>query len=102
MGEAVDSAPELLVEAARDMLAICQALDETSPAVYIVQSPSMLKRDLLAAAYRAVGEAVRLARKLQGDPDRFGLDQINGVAVAVLLRRVAHDLEREADAWVQT
>ena len=96
---AVDSAPELLLETARDLLAICRALNETSPAADFLQSPPMGKPDLLVSAYRAVGEAVELAREVQDDPDWFGLDQVNGVALAVLLRRVARDLEREADAW---
>ena len=96
---AVDSAPELLLETARDLLAICRALNETSPAADFLQSPPMGKPDLLVSAYRAVGEAVELAREVQDDPDWFGLDQLSGVALAVLLRRVARDLEREADAW---
>ena len=98
LGKAVDSAPELLIEAASDLVALCRALNETSSAAHIVRFPTMGEPDLLAAAYGAVSEAVELARNVQDNPDRFGLDQINGVVVAVLLRRVARDLEREADA----
>ena len=100
-GEAVDSAPELLLEAARDLLAICRALNETSPAADFLQSPLMGKADLLAFAYGAVGDAVELAREVQDNPEWHGLDEISGVLLAVLLRRVARDLEREADAWEQ-
>ena len=98
-GEAVDSAPELLMEAVRDLVAICRALNETSPAAQILQSPPMGKPDLLVSAYQAVAQAVELAREVQDDPDWHGLDDIGGALVAVLLRRVARDLEREADAW---
>ena len=100
-GEAVDSTPEFLMEAARDLVAICRALNRTSPAVHVLQSPPKGKRDVLAFAYRAQSEAVELAREVQDDPDDFGLDQVNGVAVAVLLRRISRDLQREADAWDQ-
>lgn len=95
----MDSAPELLIEAARDLVAICGALNEASPAVDLLQFPIISKHDLLVSAYRAVGDAVELAREVQDDPDWHGLDRISGVLVAVQLRRVARDLEREADAW---
>ena len=98
-GDAVDPAPEPLLEALRDLLAICRVLNETSRAADILQSPAMLKPDFLVSVYRAVAEAVELARAVQDDPDRHGLDQTDGALVAVLLRRVARDLEREADAW---
>lgn len=58
----------------------------------------MGESDRLTTAYWAVSEAAELARNVQGNPERFGLDQVNGVVMAVLLRRVARDLEREADA----
>ncbi len=89
------------MEAVRDLAAICRALNETSPAAHILQSPTTGKGELLDSAYRAVGDAVELAREVQDDPDWHGLDEIGGVLVAVLLRRVARDLEREADAWEQ-
>ena len=98
-GVAVDLAPDLLIEAARDLVALCRALNETSPAADFLRSPPMSKPELLVSAYRAVGKAVELAREAQDDPDWFGLDQVSGVALAVLVRRVARDLEREADAW---
>ena len=100
-GESVEAAPELLKEAARDLVAICRALNRTSPAAHILQPLPKGKRDVLASAYRAVGEAFELAREVQDDADDFGLDQVNGVALAVLLRRVSRDLQREADAWDQ-
>lgn len=87
------------MEAVRDLVAICRALNETSPAAQILQSPPMGKPDLLVSAYEAVAQAVELAREVQDDPDWHGLDDIGGALVAVLLRRVARDLEREADAW---
>lgn len=95
----MDSAHEHLIEAARDLTAIYRALNETSPATDILQSPTMSKSDLLVSAYRAVGDAIELAREVRDDPDWHGLDEIGGLLAAVLLRRVACDLEREADAW---
>ena len=97
----MEAAPELLKEAARDLVAISRALNRTSPAAHILQSPPKGKSDVLALAYRAVGEAFELAREVQDDADDFGLDPVNGVALAVLLRRVSRDLQREADAWDQ-
>ena len=99
--DAMDSAPELLIEAARDLLAICRVLNEPSPASLILHSPAMGKSELLGSAYRAVGAAVELARDVQDDPDRFGLDRVNGVTLAIVLRGVARELEREADALGQ-
>ena len=98
-GETMETAPDPLMEAARDLLAICRALNETTPAAVITESPHLSKADLLASAFRAVGHAVEVSRNLQDDPDRHGLDAMSALVVSVLLRRVARDLEREAGAW---
>ena len=99
LGETMETAPDPLVEAARDLLAICRSLNETTPAAVITESPHLSKADLLASAFRAVGHAVEFSRNLQDDPERHGLDAMSALVVSVLLRRVARDLEREAGAW---
>ena len=82
-----------------DLLANCQTMNENGAAQDIVESPGMDTSALLTSAYRAVGAAVEVARNVENDPDWYGLDEVSGSQVSVLLRRAARDLEHEADEW---
>ena len=93
------SLPEPLEEAARDLLLICDALKESTPAEQILQPHDRTKATRIASAYSAVAEAIELAAGVQRDPNRYGLDAVVGALVALMLRRVARDLEMETDLW---
>ncbi len=95
------SLPEPLSEAARDLLLICDALKEPTPAEQILQSHDRTKATRIASAYSAVAEAIELAAGVQRDPNRYGLDAVVGALVVLMLRRVARDLEMETDLWNQ-
>ena len=95
------SLPEPLEAAARDLLVICGALNEPSPAEQILQSHDGTKAIQIGWAYSAVAEAFELAAGVQRDPSRYGLDAVVGALVALMLRRVARDLETETDLWNQ-
>ncbi|MCY4415507.1 MAG: hypothetical protein OXE87_04245 [Chloroflexi bacterium] len=98
----MSSSASNLVEAARDLLLICRALNEPSPAEQVLQSQDQTKATLIASAYSAVAEALELAANVQRAPNRYGLDAVVGALVALMLRRVARELEVEADRWDQT
>ena len=94
-------APEPLVEAARDLLAIREALNQPTQAAQILGSWDRSKAAQIGWAYSAVAEAFELAADVQRDPDRYGLDDVVGDLAALMLRRVARDLEVETDQWYQ-
>ena len=95
------SLPEPLAEAARDLHVICDALNVLTPAAQVVQSGEQTKATQISRAYSAVAEALELAAGVQHDPHRYGLDAVVGVLVALMLRRVARELEVETDLWNQ-
>ena len=94
-----ENLPEPLVEAARDLLVICGALNEPTQAAQVLQSHDQTKATQIGWAYSAVAEAFELAAIGQRDPNRYGLDSVIGALVALMLRRVARDLEVETDRW---
>ena len=98
----MSSSASNLVEEVRDLLLICGALNEPSPAGQVLQSQDQTKATLIASAYPAVAEALELAANVQRAPNRYGLDAVVGALVALMLRRVARELEMEADRWDQT
>ncbi len=67
------SLPEPLAEAARDLLLVCSALNEPTPAEQALQSHDQTKATLTGWAYSAVAEALELAASVQHDPHRYGL-----------------------------
>ena len=93
------SLPEPLVEAARDLLVICDALNVLTPAAQVLQSDDHTKATQIGWAYSAVAEAFELAANVQRDHNHYGLDVVVGVLVAIMLRRVARELEAETDLW---
>ena len=95
------SLPEPLEQAARDLLVICGALNEPTPAAQVLQSDDWTKATRIGWAYSAVAGAFELAAGVQRDPNRYGLDAVVGTLVALTLRRVARDLEVETDRWDQ-
>ena len=95
------SLPTALVEAARDLLMICGALNVPTPAAGILESQDTTKATRIGWAYSAAAEAFELAASVQRDPSRYGLDAIVGALVSLMLRRVARDLEVETDRWDQ-
>ena len=97
------SPPEPLVEAARDLLVICGGLNVPSPATRVLHhSHEGTKAARIGWAYSAVSEALQLAAMVQRDPGRYGLDAVVGALVALMLRRVARDLQVETDRWDTT
>lgn len=96
------SPPEPLVEAARDLMVICGALNEPSSAAQVLQSRDRTKAARIGSSYSAVAEAFELAAMVQRDPSRYGMDDVVGALVALMLRRVARDLEVETDRWDKT
>lgn len=93
--------PTPLVEAARDLLVICAALNEPAAAARMLESDDQTKAAQIGYAYSAVAEALELAVNVQRDPSRYGLDAVVGALTALMLRRVARDLEVETDRWDQ-
>ena len=93
------SVPEPLAEAARDLLVICDALNVLTPAAQVLQSDEQTKATRIASAYSAVAEAFELAANVQRDHNHYGLDAVLGVLVAIILRRIARELEVETDRW---
>ena len=93
------SLPEPMVEAARDLLVICAALNVPAPAAQVLESDDQTKAARIGWAYSAVAEAFELAAGVQHDPNRYGLDAVVGALVALTLRRVARELEVETDRW---
>ena len=96
------SLPEPLTEAARDLLVICDALNLPTPAAQVLESAEQTKAARVASAYSAVAEATELAARVQRDPSQYGLDAIVGALTALILRRVARELEVETDLWNKT
>ena len=93
------SLPEPLMEAARDVLRICEALDVPTPAAQLLQSHDQTKATQIGWAYSAAAEAFELAANVQRDHNHYGLDAVVGVLVAIMLRRIARELEVETDRW---
>ncbi len=93
------SLPEPLVEAAQDLLVICGALNAPSPAAQLLRTLGRTRADQVSLAYSAVAEAVELAAGLQRDANRYGLDPVVGALAALMLRRVARELDVETDRW---
>ena len=91
--------PEPLVEAARDLLRICEALDVPTPAAQLLQSSDQTKVTQVTWAYSAAAEAFELAANVQRNHDHYGLDAVVAVLAAIMLRRVARELEVETDRW---
>ena len=96
------SPPEPLIEAAQDLLVICGALNVPSTAAEIVHTRDKTKATQIGWAYSAGAEALELAAAVQRAPDRYGLDDVVGALATLMLRRIARDLEREADEWSKT
>jgi len=48
------------------------------------------------------GGAFELAAGAQRNPNRYGLDTVVAALVALMIRRIARDLEVEADRWDKT
>ncbi len=95
------SLPEPLVEAARDLHDICDALNVLTPVAQVLETDDQTKATQIGWAYSAVAEALELAAGVQRDPNRYGLDAVVGALVVLMLRRVARDLEMETDLWNQ-
>ena len=93
------SLPEPLAEAVRDLLVICDALNVLTPAAQALQSDDRTKVTQIGWAYSAVAETFELAAGVQRDPNHYGLDAVVGALVAIMLRRVARELEVETDRW---
>ena len=93
------SLPEPMVEAARDLLVICSALNAPSPAAQLLRPLSQTKAAQVSLACSAVAEAVELAAGLQRHPNSYGLDPVVGALAALMLRRFARELEVETDLW---
>ena len=91
--------PEPMAEAARDLLVICDALNAPSPAAQLLRPLGRTKADQVSLAYSAVAEAVELAAGLQRNANRYGLDPVVGALAALMLRRVARELDAETDRW---
>ena len=81
------------------LLLICSALNEPTPAAQVLETDDQTKATQIASAYSAVAEATELAAGVQRDPSRYGLDAVVGALVALMLRRVARELEVETDLW---
>ena len=96
------SLPEPLLEAARDLHVICDALNILTPVAHVLETNGQTKATQTGWAYSAVAEALELAAGVQRDPNRYGLDAVVGALVVLMLRRVARDLEMETDMWNQT
>ena len=95
------SLPEPLVEAARDLHVICDALNVLTPVAQVLETDDLTKATQIGWAYSAVAEATELAAGVQRNPNRYGLDPVVGALVALMLRRVARELEMETDLWNQ-
>ena len=95
------SLPEPMVEAARDLHVICGALNILTPVAHVLETDYQTKATQVSWAYSAVAEATELSARVQRDPNRYGLDAVVGALVALMLRRVARDLEVETDLWNQ-
>ena len=95
------SLPEPMMEAARDLLVICSALNVLTPAAQVLESDEQTKATQIGWAYSAVAEAFELVANVQRDPNCYGLDAVVGALVALMLRRVARELEVETDLWNQ-
>ena len=95
------SLPGPMEEAARDLLIICDALNVPTPATQVLETDDQTKATLIGWAYSAVAQATELAANVQRDPNRYGLDPVVGALVALMLRRVARELEVETDRWDQ-
>ena len=93
------SLPEPLAEAARDLLGICAALNVLTPATQVLETDDQTKATQIGWAYSAVAEAFELVANVQRDPNRYGLDAVVGALVALMLRRIARELEVETDRW---
>ena len=91
--------PEPIVEAARDLLVICGALNAPSPAAQLLRPLGRPRADQVSLAYSAVAQAFELAAGLQRDPNQYGLDPVVGALAALTLRRVARELDVETDLW---
>ena len=81
---------------------ICGALNVPSQAARILRAQDRTKTAQISWAYSAVAEAFELAAGVQRDPNRYGLDTVVGALVALMFRRIARDLEVEADRWDKT
>ncbi len=95
------SLPEPLAEAVRDLHVICDALNVLTPVAQVLETDDQTKATQIGWAYSAVAEAIELAAGVLRDPNRYGLDAVMGALVALMLRRVARDLEVETDLWNQ-
>ena len=82
-----------------DLLVIYDVLNRPSPASRIRGSQEQTKATHIGWAYSAVAEALELAAGVQRNPNRYGLDEVVGALVALMLRQVARDLEVETDRW---
>ena len=74
------SLPEPLEAAARDLLVICGALNEPSPAEQILQSHDGTKAIQIGWAYSAVAEAFELAAGVQRDSQPLRTGRCRGGA----------------------
>ncbi len=93
------SLPEPLVEATQDLLVICDALNAPSPAAQLLRPQGRTKAAQISLAYSAVAEALELAAGLHRDPNHYGLGPVLGALAALMLRRVARELDAETDRW---